>query len=633
MVREGRLTRFEEESTHLGGGPEKAGATATQDISKSLSGRISMLVISEQVVSTQPLPPTGELTIGRGQKCDIVIDDPSVSRQHAVLSIGPPLTLRDLGSVNGTRVRDKDMASGDTVELALGDVIQLGNATLIVQRRGPAMRPQRLWPHDYFEVRLEEECARAAHAGSAFALLRLHCTPPLPPEAIQEALTHAGHERSVVGEYGPNEYEILLIAGADEAAEAARRVCDRLRARGSDLRHGLAFFPADGRNPDELVHRASPFPRASEPAAEAAIGAAIVADRRMQDLYRLAERIAAGNISVLILGETGVGKEVVAERVHRLSPRSAKPYLKLNCAALSETLLESELFGHERGAFTGAVSTKQGLLETAEGGTVFLDEIGELPLSLQVKLLRVIEDRMVLRVGGLKPRPLDVRFVAATNRDLEAEVARGAFRQDLFFRLNGATLVIPPLRERSSEIPDLARAFVSQASRQMNLTAEPTLSREALEVLRRYSWPGNIRELRNVVERAVLLCGTGPIQPQHLPLEKMRVTYGVQSSEALTPPQLQAWPMPTRPPGGGGPRNISPTMPAPDASERWAAVTDPVTVRVPTPEEPAEKARILQALAECAGNQTAAARLLGVSRRTLINKLELYGITRPRKGR
>ena len=240
---------------------------------------------------------------------------------------------------------------------------------------------------------------------------------------------------------------------------------------------------------------------------------------------------------------------------------------------------------------------------------------------------------MVLRVGGLKPRPLDVRFVAATNRDLEAEVGRGAFRQDLFFRLNGATLVIPPLRERSSEIPDLARAFMSQAARQMNLASEPTLSREALEVLRRYSWPGNIRELRNVVERAVLLCGSGPIQPQHLPLEKMRVTYGVQASEALTPPQLAAWPMPIRPPA---PRSSAPTMAPPDgadSSASWSSVTDPVTVRVASPDEPPEKIRILEALAECAGNQTAAARMLGVSRRTLINKLELYGITRPRKGR
>src|SRR6185503_6105666 len=184
-------------------------------------------------------------------------------------------------------------------------------------------------------------------------------------------------------------------------------------------------------------------------------------DEGMPQLHRLVERIARGTINVLILGETGAGKEVLAERVQRLSPRARWPFLRLNCAALSETLLESELFGHERGAFTGAVTAKPGLLETAEGGTVFLDEAGELPMSIQVKLLRVIEERQVLRVGGLKPRPIDVRFIAATNRDLEVEVARGAFRQDLFFRLNGVTLVVPPLRDRVSEIEALARLFAS----------------------------------------------------------------------------------------------------------------------------------------------------------------------------
>jgi DNA-binding NtrC family response regulator len=322
----------------------------------------------------------------------------------------------------------------------------------------------------------------------------------------------------VVGEYGPNEYEILLIAGADEASATATRVCDRLRARGSDLRHGLACFPGDGRNPDELIHRASPFPRASEPSAEAAIGAAIVADRRMQDLYRLAERIAAVNISVLLMGRPE-SAGVVAERVHRLSPRS-KALPQAQRAALSRPC-SRQLFGHERGAFTGAVTAKRGLLETAEGGAFSSTRSASCALA-QVKLLRVIEDRMVLRVGGLKPRALDVRFIAATNRDLENEILRGTFRQDLFFRLNGATLVIPPLRERTSEIPDLARAFAAQAARQMGLAQQPALASEALEMMMSYSWPGNIRELRNVVERAVLLCGRGPVLPAHLPLEKMR---------------------------------------------------------------------------------------------------------------
>src|SRR5262249_37565759 len=189
---------------------------------------------------------------------------------------------------------------------------------------------------------------------------------------------------------------------------------------------------------------------------------------------------------------------------------------------LSETLLESELFGHERGAFTGAVQAKQGLLETANEGTVFLDEVGELPASIQVKLLRVIEEQQVWRVGSLKPRPIDVRFVSATNRDLETEVGAGRFRRDLFFRLNGILIVVPPLRERLSEILPLAKGFVSHVCQKMGHVSVPDISPEAVEHLQRYPWPGNVRELRNVMERAVLLCTGDLITPQHLPVEKMK---------------------------------------------------------------------------------------------------------------
>jgi transcriptional regulator with PAS, ATPase and Fis domain len=299
----------------------------------------------------------------------------------------------------------------------------------------------------------------------------------------------------------------------------------------------------------------------------------------MRELSRLVERIAKSTLSVLVLGETGAGKEMIAQRIHDLSPRADKPFLRLHCAALSESLLESELFGHERGAFTGAVQQKLGLLETAHRGTVFLDEVGELPLATQVKLLRVLEDKKVLRVGGLEPRTIDVRFVAATNRDLEQEVAEKRFRQDLFFRLNGITLYVPPLRERRGEIEPLAHGFAGDTK----------LSRAALARLASYDWPGNVRELRNVIERAVVLAGDGQVLPEHLGLDEARARPSSAPSE------------------GAGAGDLKTAIGA------------------------LEYQRIIDALAACGGNQTQAARMLGISRGTLIARLQRYELPRPRK--
>jgi two-component system response regulator AtoC len=251
----------------------------------------------------------------------------------------------------------------------------------------------------------------------------------------------------------------------------------------------------------------------------------VVADEAMRNLYRMAERVAQGRISVLILGETGVGKELFAEAIHRGSPRRRQPFVKLNCAAISEALLESELFGHERGAFTGAEQAKPGLLEVASGGTVFLDEVGELSMATQAKLLRAIEQRQVLRVGSLQPRDLDVRFVSATNRDPEAQIRAGLLREDLFYRLEGVTLRIPPLRERRQEIAPLAQAFLRRGADELGLEVVPALSPRAEALLVGYDWPGNIRELRNVIDRALLLAWGDVVEPEHLPLDKLQATW------------------------------------------------------------------------------------------------------------
>jgi two-component system, NtrC family, response regulator AtoC len=308
----------------------------------------------------------------------------------------------------------------------------------------------------------------------------------------------------------------------------------------------------------------------------------------MDALHALVDRVAKSVLSILLLGETGAGKEVLAQRIHDLSPRAARPFLKLNCAALSESLLESELFGHERGAFTGAVQAKPGLLETADTGTIFLDEVGELPLPLQAKLLRVLEDRKVLRVGALKSKDIDVRFVAATNRDLLAEVAAGRFRRDLYFRLNGITLFIPPLRERVSEIEPLALRFAAGAAKAQGRTTAPSFTMRARLALETQPWPGNVRELKNVIERTIVLTDKEVLDESDLGLEGT--------------------------PGAG----------APPAAER---ATGPLKEEIDT----LEQRRILDALASCGGNQTQAAKLLGISRGTLVSRLERFGVSRPRK--
>ncbi len=413
---------------------------------------LALRVVGEGLVDLFALPAAGDVVIGRGAEADVRIDDASISRKHAMLSLGPRVRIKDLGSANGTRVADRAASPGEWIDVAPGEVIDLGSVMLILMR-----------------------------------------------------------------------------GGAEPAAAAPQ--------------------PGGG------------------------VGA-------MARAERLLERVAPGDIAVLIQGETGVGKEVFAERLHARSPRAPRPLLRLNCGGFTETLLDSELFGHEKGAFTGADRAKPGLLESAHGGSVFLDEIGELPLGLQARLLRVLQDKKVQRIGALEPRAIDVRFISATNRDLTAEVTAGRFRQDLFYRLNGVTIWIPPLRDRAAEIAPLAKQFLAEAVAQSGRRLQ--LSRAALARLEQHGWPGNIRELRNVIERAVLIADD-EIGEDHL---------------QLAPPAEAAAPS--------------------SAGSLHADV------------ESLERRRIVEALEACGGNQTRAAQKLGISRGTLLSRLKQYGITRPR---
>jgi two-component system, NtrC family, response regulator AtoC len=331
----------------------------------------------------------------------------------------------------------------------------------------------------------------------------------------------------------------------------------------------------------------------------------VLLDPEMKRAYDIAVRAAQSGISVLISGETGAGKEVFAETIHMRSSRRHKPLLRLNCAALPEALLESELFGHERGAFTGANQAKVGLLESNDQGTVFLDEIGEMPLSTQAKLLRVLEEKTILRVGATKPRAIDVRFIWATNRDLRAEARAGRFRQDLYFRIAGVEFSIPPLRKRPTEIEPLAKLFLERFCARSGLSV-PQLTPEAIRALQAYSWPGNVRELKNVMERAPFLSAGGAITAEHIP-------HDGNFDDGLFPPEE--------------PTEVFIPSPALSAGVQ----PSPAGSSLRMGDDDAERARISQALEQCGGNQTRAARLLGVSRRTLINHLERLSMPRPKK--
>jgi DNA-binding NtrC family response regulator len=558
--------------------------------------RLELVVLDQRGTHAHALAPGVELVIGRAEDADVRIDERSISRRHAVIRVGQTVQLEDLGSSNGTQVRGRRLQAGERADLEPGELFEVGNTLCALRGPSATERPRRLHTHDYFEARLDDECALAARRSRPFAVVRVSA-----PAARATDLLAGLRPGDVAATYGAGEYELLLLeCPADEAAATVEALRARLAPPCAALRLGLASYPRDGRSGDALLACAcAALVAAVEPTLPPGGSGPVVVDERMQQLHRLVEKVGRSEINVLLLGETGAGKEVFAERLHASSPRAERPLLRINCAGFSESLLESELFGHERGAFTGAAQSKPGLLESAQGGSVFLDEVGELPVPLQAKLLRVLEERALRRVGGVKVITLDVRFIAATNRDLELEVAQGRFRADLFFRLNGISLLVPPLRERVAEIEPLARRFAAQAARAYG-RADADLDGPALAALRSYPWPGNVRELKNMMERAVLLSGGERVGLVHLPLEKLRATV---SGAAAPPASL--------------PPSLPPSLPVEAA---------------PTGAAPGEqRQRILAALEQSGGNQSRAAELLGVSRRTFGVWMDRHGLKRPRK--
>jgi transcriptional regulator with GAF, ATPase, and Fis domain len=318
-------------------------------------------------------------------------------------------------------------------------------------------------------------------------------------------------------------------------------------------------------------------------------GRIVGVSRSWKEVLRQVGRVAASETTVLITGETGTGKEIVAQMIHQGSPRAGKPFVAINCAALPEQLLESELFGHEKGAFTGALAAKAGRLEQAAGGTLFLDEIGEMNPLVQAKLLRVLQEREFQRLGATRPLRADVRVVTATHRDLQAAIGRGQFREDLYYRLNVFEIAIPALRERADDVLPLAEAFLEELGPTIGRPAAG-ISRDAREWLLAYPWPGNVRELRNAIERAILLCDGGLITREHLPAAVGR-------------------PEQARPSNGHGAPAASASLPA--GGVDLAAV---------------ERNLVEKALEQTRGNKSKAARLLGITRAQLYSRLEKYAL-------
>ena len=343
-------------------------------------------------------------------------------------------------------------------------------------------------------------------------------------------------------------------------------------------------------------------PRASHPRAKPLVFADVGTER----LLKQVERLAPSDASVLIIGESGTGKELMARRLHAQSLRKG-PFIAVNCAALSASLVEAELFGHEAGAYTGAVGARAGWFEAADGGTLFLDEVADLPPAVQVKILRVLQEREVVRVGSRKSTPIDVRLVAATNVDLEAAVADGRFRLDLFYRLNVASIALPPLRARIADILPLTDHFLNVYSERLNVPI-PNLPAETQRALLGYHWPGNIRELENVVHFALLTSVDGVIRPQDLRFASIRVPSAAPAIPAVT----------------------APAAPAQDESTLVDELIAPLErlFRSPTPEllPKLEEMIVRRAFAYCGGNQVHSAKLLGISRNVLRTHLKRIGL-------
>ncbi|MCC6747219.1 MAG: sigma 54-interacting transcriptional regulator [Deltaproteobacteria bacterium] len=585
---------------------------------RSHEGATSLVIYHRDGAQVVGLSPGLGKIVGREPPADVPIRDHSLSRQHARFEvIDGELWIEDLGSTNGTWINGARVSRS---RARPGDELMLGSVVVLVHALSPKESALYGLPsHDRFLSRLEEEAQRCRVFNRRMALLMVRAARGGEGHLCRWCPRVRALLRSVdrVGLYGPDVMEILLPeSGASQVQTLTEAIlAGRLEGEPS-LQIGFGIYPDGARTIEALIdHVWSAVQRATlalpvvavADTAEAGlafplelggVGAPVVHNETMRDLFTTAERLGHTGIPVLIAGETGVGKELLALAIHRAGPRRARRLCSLNCGAIPPELIEATLFGHERAAFTGASEQRKGIFEQADGGTLFFDEIGELPPKAQVALLRALEGHVIRRVGGTKEIDVDVRVIAATNQDLEAMCHAGTFRSDLLYRLNAMTLRVPPLRERPEEIGPLAESFLEEANELHGRQLEG-LTPAAAAWLLRYGWPGNVRELRNVIHRAAFVAQGTQIDEDDL-LERVRGRGSATSLPAI----------PSLPPQPG------------DEDLDFRTRLERYQIHL-----------LADALEQSGWNQTEAARRLRIPLRTLVHKIRVFGIRKPVKKR
>lgn len=568
--------------------------------------RFSLVAYHRDGAKVLGLEPGKRVVVGRTPPADLVVPDGSLSRQHARFGIlRDEVVVEDLGSTNGTWLGGKAVNSES---IRPGDVVMLGSVRVVIQALGGRPRLG-LDGHDSFLASLERETTRSRHFGRPMSLLMMRSADrDVALHEWAQVVNDTLRDVDMVALYGGDTVEALLPeTGEVEARQLAEKI--ERAVTSTTLRFGIAAFPDAGTSIERLVDAArgalqsttldqtiahAPSAMVAEPKPPSR-GGIVANSPAMTELLAMAKRVARGNIPVLLHGETGTGKEVLAHFIHDNGPRRTKPLVAVNCAAIPSQLVESTLFGHIKGAFTGADQARAGVFEAARGGTVLLDEIGELPAAAQAALLRVLESKTITRVGSTKETAVDVRVVAASHRQLQDMVRHGNFREDLLYRLNAVTLEIPSLRDRREDIVPLVDHFLGSAN-EANGTTLTGLSDDARRLLESYAWPGNIRELRNVVERAVIIAEHDVIGPNDLPT------------------RLVAEEVPVAHVPGRAAGHVATLR---ERGEAFRACMERLESQV-----------LLEALEETGGNQAEAARRLDMPRRTLVHKIKVLGLRR-----